>query len=50
MYCKGTVTSWPELMTDHLVKGMAGPESTGASSSPALPRCLEGVDPGYTPS
>lgn len=28
---------WPELMIDHLVKGVSGPGSTGASNSPVLP-------------
>lgn len=36
--------SWPELMIDHLVKGVTGSGSTGASNSPMLPTWPEGVD------
>ena len=46
---RGTVRSWPELMIEHLLKGMAGPGSTGASNSLVLPTWLEGVDPGSSP-
>ena len=34
--CKGTVMSQPELMIEHLVKGVAGPGNTGASNLPVL--------------
>lgn len=34
--CKGTFLSWPRLMTEHLVEGMAGPGSADASNSPVL--------------
>jgi len=34
--------SQPELMTEHLVKGVAGPESTGASNQPVYPTWPEG--------
>ena len=34
--CKETVMSQPELMIEHLVNGVAGSGSTGASNSPVL--------------
>lgn len=39
--CKGSGMSWPELMIEHMVKGVAGSISTGASNSPLLPMWLE---------
>lgn len=35
--CTGIVMSWPELMIERLVKGVACPGSIGASNSPVLP-------------
>lgn len=35
-YCMGAVRSRPEVMIEHLVKGMAGPGSTGANNSSVL--------------
>lgn len=39
----------PEQVTEHLVKGVAGPGSTGANNSPMLPTWLELGGPGSTP-
>lgn len=38
MYCcSGSVISWPELVVEHLVRGVAGPGSAGTSGALVLP-------------